>query len=245
MIQKAPLILSHELIIQNETIMEGVKKIRPTYPPQFSIGLLLLVFIVASFLAHQIFRVTTNSKGDDLHIYIGMFLVGVAVIVMALILWEEIMFPVNVKVVKGGLSYRNHRSKLMLQVLIYLTIPAIFVFIYLTYEINLWRFVIWAGICCLLPIIGKIASGLNNYNDYLTLTTDRIEYKNNHKEGSFEVKDIAYITIIKDKGKSLPKIKLYFHNNRQVTIDLDEMELYDFYDSIFRFISIRYRHLLR
>lgn len=225
--------------------MESVKKIRPTYPPQFSIGLLLLVFIVASFLAHQIFHVTTNSKGDDLHIYIGMFLVGVAVIVMALILWEEIMFPVNVKVVKGGMSYRNHRSKLFIQILIYLTIPAIFTFVYLSYEVNLLRFAVWAGICCLLPIIGKLASGLNNYNDFLTLTTEKIEYKNNTKEGSYEVKDIEHITVIKDKGKSLPKIQLFFHDKPQVVIDLDEMELDDFYDSIFRFISIRYRHLLK
>lgn len=225
--------------------MEGVKKIRPTYPPQFSIGLLLLVFIVASFLAHQIFRVTTNSKSDDLHIYIGMFLVGASVIVMALILWEEIMFPVNVKVVKGGLSYRNHRSKLFLQILIYLSIPTIYTFIYLTYDINLLRFIVWAGICCLLPIIGKIASGINNYNDFLTLTTEKIEYKNNQKEGHFDVKDIEHITMIKDKGKSLPKIQLFFHNQPHVVIDLDEMELYDFYDSIFNFISIRYRHLLK
>ena len=220
------------------------KIIRPTYPAGFSFGLLLLIFVIIYFLSHQIFDVRIHDLDENKNVYFGMFLAAMAVIIMILIVWEEFLFPVRIKVVDGGIMFRNHRTKLVAQLLIYLTIPAIFTFIYFNYEVKAIRFWIWAVVCIGTPAIEKIFSGINNYNDFLKLTDTEIAYKNNELEGKYLVKEIKSITIVKDDRNVINKIKLFFITSDNVTIDLDEMELDAFYDSISTFITERYAELV-
>lgn len=220
------------------------KLIRPTYPVQFSIALLALIFIISSLLSYQIFTVPFHDLNENKSVYLGMFLVGAAVVIMLLILWEEFLFPIKVKQIRGGMIFRNHRTKLKTQLLIFCSIPAIFIFIFLNYEINFFRFIICAAICVIAPLVEKIASGLNNYNDYLKLTNERIEYKDNEKEGSFEVKDIRKIEIIKDGSRAIKEIHLKLKSNDPVVVNLDKMELDAFYDTIYLFMITRYRYML-
>jgi hypothetical protein len=220
------------------------KIIRHVYPPAFSIGLLALIFLFSCFLSSQIFEVPLHGLNDNKHVYIGMTLAGMAVVIMILILWEEILFPLRIKPVDGGLIFRNHRQKLLIQLLIYLTIPSIFIYIFLNYEVNYFRFFVWAAVCIVTPAVEKIASGINNYNDFLRLTITEIEYKNNEKVGCFLTKDIQKITIIEDESKILAKLVLFFHHKETLILDLDEMELDAFYDSIYKFIHANYKHLL-
>ena len=219
------------------------KLIRPTYPPQFTITFLTLIFIIASLLSFLIFDVPFNELDQNKNVYFGMILVGIAVIVMVLIIWEEFLFPIKVKEVQGGVLFRNHSTKLRTQALIYCIIPAIFCFIYLEYEVSLIRFLISAGICVICPVLEKLASGITNYNDFLKLTNDKIEYKDNEKEGSFEIKDIQKIVIIKDDSGIIKNIQISLRNNMNVIIDLHNMELDAFYDSIYEFITINYINL--
>jgi hypothetical protein len=221
------------------------KEIRPTYPAEFSIGMLALIFVIAGLLSHQIFDVPFSDLDQNKSVYFGMVLVGIAVVIMLLIIWEEILFPINTKEVQGGVVFRNHGTKLKTQLLIYCSIPAIFGFIYFEYDVNHFRFFIWAAICVGAPVLEKIASGINNYNDFLELTNEKIEFKDNKKGGCFKIKEIESINIIKDERNIIHKIQLLFKNNDHVTIDLDEMELEAFYDSIYKFITIHYKHLLK
>ncbi len=220
------------------------KTIRPTYPLEFSVGLLLLIFVLSSFLSSQIFNVSWRELTEGSPVFFGMFLVGIAVIIMVLILWEEFLFPVKFKHSEGEVVFRNHRTKLKTQVAFYFAIPVIFAFIYFNYDVNHVRFFIWAAICVSAPVAGKLISGIKNYNDFLKLTDDTIEYKNNEKEGVLPVKDIQSITLVKDDQNHLHKIGVTMTNNNQITIDLDEMELEAYYATIDKFITIHYKSLL-
>jgi glutaredoxin-related protein len=164
---------------------------------------------------------------------------------MILILWEEILFPIKIKSEDGGVVFRNHRTKLNNQVLIYLAIPAIFIFVYLEYAVNHVYFFVWAAVCIISPVAGKIISGIKNYNDFLKLTDQKIEYKNNRETGVFALKDISGIKLIKDESKVLHKVELVLAGNKQVMIDLDEMELDAFYVAINEYISVHYKGLLK
>jgi hypothetical protein len=220
------------------------KIIRPKYPIEFSVGVILLIGTIAGFLSPQIFDRHGINKDQD--IYPGMILVSIAVIIMVVIIWEEILFPVKLKEVDGSIFFGNHKTKLKAQALIYCIIPAIFLFIYLEYEVNHMRFFVWAAVCMIAPVIEKIISGINNYNDFLKLSNEKIEYKNNEKEGCFEIKDIKHITIIKDNRNVFQKLELFFTNNDEsIIIDLDEMELEAFYDAIYNYMVTHYIHLLK
>ncbi len=129
--------------------------------------------------------------------------------------------------------------------LIYCAIPLIFVFVYSYYEVNHVRFFIWAGVCIIAPVAGKLISGINNYNDFLRVTNNEIEYKNNRKFGIFQLKDVQQIILIRDDRKVLHKIELITVDNNRVIIDLDEMELADFLTSIDKIITARYESLLK
>ena len=220
-----------------------MKVIRPTYPKEVSIGLLLLIFVVSFFLSSQIFAAKVHRAEPET--LFGMFLVGSAVVIMVLVLWEEFLFPIRVKPIDGGLNFRNHRNKLRKQLLIYLAIPAIFIFIFMEYELNPIRYSIWASICIIAPLVGKIFSGLKNYNDFLNLTTEFVEYKNNEKTGKYQLSDIREISLVKDSRKVLHKFQLTLADQSKVMIDLDEMELEAFYDSIDKFIAANYQKLLK
>jgi len=222
-----------------------MKIIRPTYPKEVSIGLLLLVFAVSFFLSPQIFETHRTGANENVNVYFGMFLVSCAVIVVLLVLWEEFLFPVKVKQAGDGVVFRNHRTKLKQQVLIYCTIPVIFIFIYLRYDVNLVRFIIWAAVCIIVPVAGKLISGIKNYNDFLKLTDRTIEYKNNEKEGIFELKNLQQIVLIKDERNVLHKVQLLPADNNPVTIDLDEMELEAFIGAIDLFITTHYKSLVK
>lgn len=220
------------------------KIIRNTYPKQISFGLLLLVFLIAAFLAHRIFEVHPNLN-EGKNTYYGALMVSGAFVIMMLVLWEEFLFPIHVKLDGDEVVFRNHRSKLKKQALIFCLIPLIFVAVYMLYAVNLIPFIIWAGICIISPITGKLISGIKNYNDFLKLTNDTIEYKNNEKEGVYELKNVQQIALIKDEGKVLHKIQLMLTNGQPVLIDLDEMELEDFLISIDKYLSQHYSTLVK
>ncbi len=220
-----------------------MKIIRPTYPKEVSIGLLLLIFVISFLLSSQLFA--ASVKKLDAEAYVGMMLVSVAVIIMVVVLWEEFLFPIHAKLVAGGLNLRNHRNKLKKQLLIYLVIPFIFVFIFMNHEVNHVRFFIWAGICIVFPIVGKLFSGLKNYNDFLTLTNTYIEYRNNEKVGKFGLHEIQGLSLVKDERNILHKVQLSLGNGTLIMIDLDEMELEAFYDSIDQFIAVNYKSLVK
>jgi hypothetical protein len=220
------------------------KIIRHTYPANISIGLLLLIFAIAFFLSGQLFQLPGHPE-QPLNVYLGMFLVSVAVLVMVLVLWEEFLFPVKVKPSDGGFVFRNHSSKLKKQILIYCIIPAIFIFLHLNYHVNQIRFFIWAGVCIVAPVAGKLISGINNYNDYLKLTDAAIEYKNNNKTGVYALKEVSEIRLVRDDNKVLHKIQLLLSNKEEITIDLDEMELEAFMLAIDEFITEHYKGQLQ
>ena len=219
------------------------KVIRPTYPKELSIGLLLLIFVIAFFLSGQIFSATATEMSGDLGAYVGMFLVSCALIIMVLVLWEEFLFPIRIKPTDAGAEFRNHRNKLKLQMTIYSVIPVIFVCVYLVFEVDPVRFFIWAAICIGAPLAGKLISGVRNYNDFLKLTSDIIEFKNNEKTGAFRVKEVEYITLVRDQRGALHRI-LVSANGNEVVIDIDEMELEAYYATIDEFIRIHYGDLV-
>jgi hypothetical protein len=221
------------------------KIIRHRYPFELSLGLLLLIFGLAFFLAGQIFAVPQLALREAQNEYLGMLLVGIAVLIMVLIIWEEFLFPVRAHYEGDEVIFRNHRTKLKIQAAVYLLIPAIFVFIYLNFAVVQIRFFIWAGICVLAPIASKLVSGINNYNDFLKLTATSIKYKNNAEEGSFETDAISKITLVKDERKVLHKIQLSLTDEQQVTIDLDEMELEEYYHAIDEYMQSHFAKLIR
>ncbi|HMJ68571.1 MAG TPA: hypothetical protein VK508_06740 [Cyclobacteriaceae bacterium] len=220
------------------------KIIRPRYPVEFSIGLLILVFSLSFLLSFQFFVVSWRKLVDGSGEYWGMFLAAIATTVTALVLWEELLFPVKVKADEHGAIFRNHSTKLKTQLLIYCVIPVIFTFIYATYEVRTVRFMIFATVCIIVPVITKLISGIKNYNDFLRLGPVSIEYRNNDESGTFRLNDIRQIALIRDGGKVLHKVQLLTVNNNQVMIDLDEMELDAFLDAIDRFIVANYENLV-
>jgi hypothetical protein len=219
--------------------------IRKTYPAGFSTGILILLYGLAFFLSQQIFQVSYTELKDNQHIYLGMFLAATAFIIMVLILWEEILFPIRVKEVNGGMIFHNHRNKIQTQLFIYCAIPAIFVYLYFNFELNLIRFVVMAAICIFLPIVGKISSGLKNYNDFLRVTDEELEYKDNEKVGLYKIKNIETFTIITHEKEHTHQIELLFKDNSKVTIDLHEMELEEYYDYIYTYMKKHYGHMLK
>lgn len=221
------------------------KLIRKTYPKEVSIGLLLLVFVITAFLSHQIFEGRAAVLNEGKNTYLGAVMVGSAVVIMMLVLWEEFLFPIHVKLDTDRVVFSNHRSKLRKQAGIFLLIPIIFVAVYILYAVNLVGFIIWAGICIVSPIVGKLISGIKNYNDFLALTDDAIEYKNNEKEGVYELKNVKQIVLIKDETKVLHKIQLILTSGQIVLIDLDEMEIEAFYASIDEYLTQHYKTLVR
>lgn len=221
------------------------KLIRKTYPKEVSIGLLLLVFVITAFLSHQIFEGRAALLNEGKNTYLGAVMVGSAVVIMMLVLWEEFLFPIHVKLDTDRVVFSNHRSKLKKQAGIFLLIPIIFAAIYVLYAVNLIGFIIWAGICIVSPIVGKLISGIKNYNDFLALTDGTIEYKNNEKEGVYELKNVKQIVLIKDETKVLHKIQLILASGQIVLIDLDEMEIEAFYVSIDEYLNQHYKTLVR
>jgi hypothetical protein len=222
------------------------KIVRHSYPRELSIGLLLLVFVVTFFLSGGIFEKNQHNLNGSISIYFGEFLVSGSAVILTIILWEEVLFPVKVKPAEGnGAIFRTHRTKLLIQTLIYLTIPCIVVYIYITYYIIPFRFFPWAIVSIVAPVAGKLVSGIKNYNDFLTLTKSRIEYKNNQEVGAFELAEVKSIILIKDETDVLHKIQLELIDHKTITIDLDEMELEAYYEEIDKFITVNYKTLLK
>lgn len=221
------------------------KLVRSTYPVAFSMGLLCLIYVIAFFLSEQIFDIPLSAFDENRKVYLGMFLVATAIIIMILIQWEEFLFPIKVREVNGGMTFRNHRQKLRTQLMIYCFIPLIFLFIYFNFPINLWRFIPLAAICTILPLVEKIASGVKNYNDFLRVSNEFIEYKDNEKEGRYEIKDIQTITIISHENDITHQVELLFKKGDKVVIDLHEMELDAYYDFMYNYMKSHYGPMLR
>jgi hypothetical protein len=176
---------------------------------------------------------------------LGMALFGIAVVIMALILWEEFLFPLRIKPLEDEIIFRNHFAKLKSQVLIYCLIPVIFVFIYFKYDVSTLAFFLAAAICVIAPVAGKLISGIKNYNDFLKFSNETIEYKNNEEEGVLLVSDIREMVLIKDEAEVLHKVKVLMSNNTEVTIDLDEMELEAYCQTIEVFVKGHYNALVK
>src|SRR6185437_12948684 len=158
------------------------KLVRPAYPVELSVLILGSIFVFSFFLSHGIFEARLTHPDDRKIAFAGMFLVGIATVVAAMIMWEELFFPVVIKEIPDVLNVHNHRKKLHTQGLLYLVIPAIFTIVYFNFPINLFHFALWAGVCSIAPVADKIFSGVKNYNDFLLLSPSEIEYKNNEKE---------------------------------------------------------------
>jgi hypothetical protein len=218
--------------------------VRPTYPTKVNVIILANLLFFASFCSFEMFDVHFHNPHHLKNATLGMALIGVAVVLVTLIIWEEILFHVKVKEIKGGLIFRNQRKKIKTQILLYIPIPLIFMFVYQEYDLKITHFMVWAAVCMALPAIEIVVSGIRSHRNFLKLTSRMIKYKNNNKEGCFDTKDIQNITIIKEKG-FIKKIQLLFTNNDHVIIDLDEMHLHAFYNSIYTFIKIHYKHLLK
>lgn len=221
------------------------KVIRQKLPTEYSIGILLLIFVMSYFLAGRLFETHAANSSQSPNLYVGMFLASVVVIIMVLILWEELLFPIKIKPSEEEVIFRNHRNKLKIQVLIYLSIPAIVGFLYANYQVNLFSFIPWALVCLIAPVAGKLGTGINNYNDFLRLTESELEYKNNELEGTIKVDDIKYMTLVKDEDGILSKLEVFMSGTNQLTIDLDEMELEEFYETIEEYMSMHYPQLLK
>ncbi|MDW3210567.1 MAG: heavy metal transporter [Reichenbachiella sp.] len=219
------------------------KIIRQKLPTEYSIGILLLIFVLSFFLSGRLFE--THAEGHVPNLYIGMFLVSVVVIVMVFILWEELFFPIKINPTNEEVIFRNHRNKLKIQVLIYLTIPVILGFLYVNYKVNLFSFIPYALVCLIAPVVGKLGTGINNYNDFLRLSESEIEYKNNELEGVLQVTDITGLALIKDEDGIISKLDVTTQDHAQLTIDLDEMELEEFYDVIEEYLGLHYTDLLK
>jgi hypothetical protein len=214
------------------------------YPVEFSIGLLLLIFVLSSFLSFEIFDVSWRAIMDGGTPLVGMLLAGAAVVIMALILWEDFLFPVQIKPDNSQILFRNHFTKLKTQVVIYCIIPVIVIYIYLSYEVSIVPFLIWAFVCLIAPAGGKLISGIKNYNDFLSLNNDSISYRNNEITGELPVKQIRRISIIKDEDNVPHKIKVMMMSDTEVIIDLDEMELEAYFQTIEEFIKSHYPALV-
>lgn len=221
------------------------KIIRQKLPTEYSIGILLLILGLTFFLSGRLFETTTIQTEQSTNIYLGMLLASIAVIIMVLILWEELLFPIRINPTQEEVIFRNHRNKLKIQGIIYLIIPSIVGFLYANYEINLYSFIPWAAVCIIAPVGAKLVSGINNYNDFLKLTTNTIEYKNNQKEGVFEIRDIHHIKLIKDEAGFLEKLKLELNTKDSVIIDLDEMELDAYFEVIEEYINSNFQEILQ
>ena len=196
-------------------------------------------------MAQQIFVVSIHDLKDNYSDFFGMILISCAVIIMILIIWEEILFPIRVTEVKGGILFSNRKKKLKLQVIMYCCIPLIFIYVYFTNEVKLIRFILWAVVCMTAPVLEKLISGITNFNDFLLLTNDFIEYKNNEKEGRFSVSDIQHIAILTEEKVISKKMMLVFNDNTFITIDMDEMELDVYYKTIDEFVKSHYKQLLK
>jgi hypothetical protein len=220
------------------------KIIRPTYPREFSIGLLLLIFVLSSFLSVEIFVVSWHEIMNGSGPMLGMAMAGSAVVIMSLILWEEFLFPVRIKPAEEEIVFRNHFTKLRTEVLMYCGIPVIVCVIYFNYEISYVPFFIWASICIIAPL-GKLMSGIKNYNDFLKITDHAIEFKNNEKQGVLKVKDIREIILIRDESGVLHKVQVAMLNRKEEMIDLDEMELEAYLQTIDDFIKSHYAGLVK
>ncbi|MEQ8239108.1 MAG: heavy metal transporter [Cyclobacteriaceae bacterium] len=213
------------------------KLIKSKLPTEYGIGILMLLFGLTFFLSGRLFEHSLSNQSNASNNYFGMFLASLVVIAVVLILWEEVLFPIKITHTKEEVVFRNHRSKLKIQVLLYLIIPVTIGYLILYFDINLFFFAPWAIVCLVIPVAGKLVSGINNYHDFLRLTDDVLEYKNNEKIGAFKVVDILAMKLIQDEDKILSKLQLSLTDQSQVVIDLDEMELEEFYESIEEYIT--------
>lgn len=221
------------------------KVVRQAYPIEVRAMILAFIFLVACFFTRDIFNITIHYSEEQKTAYVGMLLVGSAIVIALLVMWEELLFPVVINKNDSVLKVRNHRRNLLAQTFVYLTIPAIFTIIYLYFNIrNMFHFEIWACICIVIPLVANIFSGIKNYNDFLSLSPTEIQYKNDEKEGKYLIGEIKYISLVKEHD-NLPHKLILGVADAEVCIDLDEMELHAYYENVQEFVFKTYRNILR
>lgn len=220
------------------------KTIRKRLPRNISLGILILIFALVYFLAGQLFVNERSSFGSFEQIYLDNFLVSTAVLIMILILWEEVLFPVHVKRVNDGHLFHNHRTKLWFQAVLYLIIPVIVVFLFLNYEVNALRFFGWAFVVVVFPVVGKLMSGIRNYNDFLLISPTGLSFKDNDHEGTYDVSQIQKVALTKDESGALNELILHLNSGGQETIKLYQMELDDFIEHIEKYLKETFHSLM-
>ncbi|MDB5271821.1 MAG: putative heavy metal rane efflux protein [Chitinophagaceae bacterium] len=220
-------------------------KVRSSYPVEFTAIVLISIFLLSAVFTHYMFDFSSDDAAERESIYFGMGWAGLAVILVTFIVWDELLFHVKLKKApEDVILFRNSPNKLIIQIILYLGIPAICIFIYFNYKINTIYFVLWAAACLVIPLIKKISSGINNYNDFLLFSPAKIEYKNNKKTGTFPISDITFLKIIKNEAIWSEKLEIGTKET-SVIIDLNEMELEEFFEYIELYIHDHYAHLLK
>ncbi|HSZ72273.1 MAG TPA: hypothetical protein VK750_06315 [Cytophagaceae bacterium] len=220
-------------------------KVRSSYPVEMSAILLIGIFLLSCFFSHYVFDVPLHEAEHRETIYFGMFLIGIAVVLATLVVWEELLFHVRLKrIADDGVLFRNNPNKLLIQICIYLCIPIIYAYVYLNYKVDHLFFIIWLAACMGVPVINKLKSSIENYHDFLKFTPTEIEYKNNEKTGLFLISQISSIRILKNQQTMTEKLEITY-NGDIVIIDLNEMELEGFFDPIEHYIEDHYTSLLK
>src|SRR6185312_11675027 len=195
---------------------------RPLQHTMLDILIFCLIFLIAFFLSKPLFEASYTTHGQKIIEYSGMCLIGITAVLVTLIIWESILFPPKFSRVDDGVRVSNPTLKNLIQVMLYMATLIIMLAIFYSYPVRephfRYCFVVFAG----MPLIHKIISGIRKGSSFLKLTGTEIRYRNRRKRGSFELRKIQYIRIIRGAGNTISKLRLGIDNS-EVTIDLDEM----------------------
>ncbi len=222
-----------------------MKKLQhPVQRTELDIVVISVIFLVAFFLSNPIFNLSYRDPVERNIAYTGMLLIGIAAMLVTLIVWENLLFSVQLKKVEGGVRVSNHTRKNVIQALLYAAVLVIFLVVFLFYPVHQNHFQVCLGLFTIIPVGHKVISGIRNSNPFLKLTRSEIQFRNHRKRGRFELKKIQYIRIIKGAGNTISKLRLGIDDS-EVTIDLDEMHVNAFDDNISDYIRTNYTTLLK
>jgi multisubunit Na+/H+ antiporter MnhB subunit len=220
------------------------KPLQPAKSIELDVFIISLVFLIVFFFSSQIFEVSFNDPGQRNIACTGMLIIATAAILLTLIVWENLLFSLQIKSVEDGVKVGNHNKKNVFQAFFYLAILVLFLFVFLYYPINRFYYTLWFSFFAAVPILHKLIYSARNRNSFLKLTTSEIQFQNQQKKGRFYLKNIQYIRIVKGAKNSIAKLRLGVDNS-EVTIDLDEMKVDAFYDKIAEYIKKNYTTLLK
>ena len=220
------------------------KLLYPVQRLELDILAICLIFLIALFFSNPVFDLSYKEPNHRLTAYTGMFLVGMAAVLLTLIVWENLLFYLRLRFVEDGVKVCNPTRKNVIQGLLYAGMLLLFLVIYVYYPVNEFYFRLWFSLFATIPIVHKITYKFRSSNPLLKLTRSEIQFRNRRKMGRFYVKNIQYIRIIKGAKDSISKLRLGVDDD-EVTIDLDEMNVDPFNDNITDYIKKNYTTLLK